>query len=112
MSPEAHELYLFTISDSALYRQQGEPIVKNLARKKIKGVFKEPLAVKLYKYLADNAAKKYTFEFGDKGNAGYWASVKGYGIFTVPQRVEAAKALLDYYREQIDATARVLRAKK
>lgn len=112
MPPEARELYLFTLSDGALYRQQGEPIIKNLARKKVKGVFKETLAVKLYKYLADNAAKKYTFEFGDKGSASYWNAVKGYGIFTVAQRTEAAKALLNHYLEQIDATARVLAAKK
>ena len=112
MTPEAHELYLFAISDGDLYRQQGEPIVKNLARKMAKGIFKRDLAVKLYTYLADNAAKKYTFEHGDKGSARNWREVRGFGIFTTAHRREAAAHLLDHYMEQIDALARVLLAHK
>lgn len=110
-SPEARELYLYTISDGDLYRQQGEPIIKNLARKKLKGVFQRALAVKLYTYLADSAAKKYTFDFGDRGSARVPQQVKGYGIFSTAMRRDAAAQLLDYYEEQIDALARVLSAK-
>lgn len=112
MTPEARELYIFTISDGTLYRQQGEPIVKNLARKMNKGIFKRELAIKLYGYLANNAAKKYTFEF-DVLTPGIssWHQVKGYGIFTTRHRREAAGKLLDYYMEQIEACAKVLSAK-
>lgn len=117
ITPEAHELYLFAISDGDLYRQQGEPIIKNLARKHAKGIFKRDLAVKLYTYLADNAAKKYEYDHGTgrlvgtRGAVRSWREVKGYGIFTTAHRREAAAHLLDHYMEQIDATARVLLAK-
>lgn len=108
----ARELYLYTISDGDLYRSQGEPIIKNLARKRAKGIFQHAKAVKLYTYLADSAAKKYTWDFDVRQpGVSRWQQVKGYGIFSTATRRAAAELLLDYYEEQIDALSRVMQAK-
>lgn len=60
----AEELKLFVENDGDLHRQQGEPILKNLATKMAKGVYRHDLAVKLYGYLMENGAKKYAKEVG------------------------------------------------
>lgn len=85
----SHELYLSAINDADLYRQQIEPIIKNLRRKIVKGTYKPELALKLWRYAADTAAKKYT-------HGGHGAG-KGYGVFTVPIREGAARMLNDHY---------------
>lgn len=51
-----------------LMRSQGEPIHKNLITKKVRGVYKTELAIKLAMYLMENAAKKYAREFGGTWN--------------------------------------------
>jgi hypothetical protein len=78
----ARELQLFVENDGDLYRQQAQPILKNLATKKARGVYKHDLAVKLYGYLMESGAKKYAREFG---TASEWART-----FTVPTRRAAA----------------------
>ena len=55
----AKELYLFITSDGDLYRQQYEPILRNLTTKKAQGVYKSDLAAKLFGYLVESGAKKY-----------------------------------------------------
>lgn len=109
-SVAAHELALFIINDGELYRSQTQPIILNLRRKLKRGVYDSEKAVKLYKYLADNGAKKYTFEhdaYLEGGryahHAPHWRELKGYGIFTVATRLEAACELRDYYDEQVNA---------
>lgn len=101
ISHEARELSLFIQNDGELYRRQTLPIIENLAKKIKKGVFKHTLAVKLFRYLADNGAKKYTFEFDDKRGASSWPRVKGFGAFSVKDRTQAAHNLLRYYFEHI-----------
>src|SRR2546430_2062306 len=64
----ADELYLFIQNDGDLYRQQFEPIVKNLNRKRAKGEYDSEKAVKLWIYLVDNGARKYIKEFGTPGS--------------------------------------------
>lgn len=61
---EARELLLFCENDGDLYRQQVQPIEKNLAKKLAKGQYDHTKAKKLWGYLADNCAKKYVKEFG------------------------------------------------
>lgn len=56
------EIKLFAENDYDLYRQQGKPIIDNLAKKMAKGQFDPAKAVKLYGYLADSAVKKYSVE--------------------------------------------------
>ena len=106
----AHELALFIISDGELYRQQGLPIIQNLRRKIKRGIYKANLVLKLWRYLADSGAKKYTFEhdvYSPTGSyahrAATWRNVKGYGIFTVPIRIATARELAAHYEEQVRA---------
>jgi hypothetical protein len=98
--PAAHELFLFAVNEADLYRQQITPIVLNLRKKIKKGVYDPALALKLWRYAADTAAKWYTFEFGDRtGTRKY--SQKGYGIFNVPTRLETAKQMQDHYDSEV-----------
>jgi hypothetical protein len=64
-SIEARELQLFLMNDSDLYRQQWTPIIKNLVRKKKKGIYNEVGATALFMYLVKSGAKKYAKEYGD-----------------------------------------------
>ncbi len=69
----AKELYLFIDNDSDLYRQQYEPILKNLTAKKARGVYDRNLAAKLFGYLVETGAKKYDKEFGAGGRE--WSQI-------------------------------------
>lgn len=90
-SIESHELTLFAVNDGNLYRQRIEPILKNLKRKIKSGKYDPALALKLWKYAADDAAQRYAKEFG-----GVWHS-----MFSVAARKETAKELAEYYTEQL-----------
>ncbi len=59
-----NELALFIENDGDLYRQQYTPIVKNYARKRLKGVFSKALALKGIVYLVENGRKKYRRDIG------------------------------------------------
>lgn len=61
----ARELELFIDNDAELYRRQTQPIIKNLATKLAKGVYDGTKAIKLWMYLMDAGAKKYSKEYGD-----------------------------------------------
>lgn len=80
------ELVLYIDNDSDLYRQRAVPIMKNLAKKILKGNYDSAKAVKLWKYLADAGAQKYTKEFGDSDRSSY-------GVFTTADRKAAAEDL-------------------
>ena len=60
--PLANDLEITIESDSDLSRQQHNPIIKNLATKKARGVYQHDLAVKLFMYLVESGAKKYVKE--------------------------------------------------
>lgn len=78
----AYELSLYIENNGDLYRQQGEPILRNLANKAAQGKYDHAKAVKLYMYLMDNGAKKYAKEYRtDEWNR----------IFSVPTRRWAAE---------------------
>jgi hypothetical protein len=59
-----NELALFIENDGDLYRQQYTPIVKNYARKRLKGVFSKALALRGIVYLVENGRKKYRRDIG------------------------------------------------
>lgn len=59
-----YDLQLFIENDSDLYRQQYKPILQNLTRKKAAGIYDHQKAVKLFLYLVESGAKKYTREAG------------------------------------------------
>ena len=90
--PEQSELYLYIKNDGQLYRQQGQPIIKNLAAKKASGKYNSTLAVKLYGYLAESGAKKYTNEYarGSRWN----------DMFSVADRKAVAQRLRDDFEEE------------
>lgn len=92
-TPEARELHLFAINDSQLYYSKITPIIDNLKRKIKKGTYDKVLALKLWRYAADDAAKRYNAEFMD--------SRVGFGIFTAPIRNEVATLLQEYYDEEL-----------
>lgn len=81
----ATELELFINNDASLHRQQHVPILKNLATKKARGLYKHDLAVKAFGYLVEAGAKKYAAEFDSPGN---W-----HKIFSVPTRKAVAEEL-------------------
>jgi hypothetical protein len=77
----AKELSLFIENDGDLYRQQWQPILKNLANKRAQGKYDREKAIKLFMYLMESGAKKYAKDFGGTWNV----------LFNVPTRREAAK---------------------
>ena len=60
---EVHELKLYIENDSDLYKQKLVPIVKNIQRKMKSEKYDHKKAPKLWMYLADEGAKKYSKEF-------------------------------------------------
>ena len=83
------ELELFISSDSQLYRQQYQPILKNLATKRARGIYDHAKAVKLFMYLMETGAKKYAKEFAAPSE---WAQ-----IFSVPTRKAAAEQFAHHF---------------
>lgn len=89
----ARELALYAQNNGDLYRSRITPIIDNLRRKVAEGTYRADLALKLWRYAADDAAKRYNKEYGH-GSAGY-------GIFTVPTRMETASMLAAYYDDEV-----------
>ena len=82
------ELTLQIANDGELYQKQIEPIIKNLARKKSRGIFDKNLAVKLFRYAVDNKVKE----------------LKGPQSRMIPGSVrnDAATKLLSQFSDEID----------
>ena len=82
------ELTLQIANDGQLYQKQIEPILKNLARKKNRGIFDKNLAVKLFRYAVDNKVKE----------------LKGPQSRMIPGSVrnDAATKLLSQFSDEID----------
>lgn len=87
---EATELALYTCNSGDLYNQRAQPILANLAKKKLKGTYDAALALKLWRYLADDAAKAYRREFNMVGG------------FDTATRAATAVRLAEYYAEALD----------
>lgn len=86
---EVRELELYADNDGDLYRQQRQPIEKNLAKKMAKGVYDRSKAEKLWMYFVDNAAKKYVKEFGDE------RGLPWHKMFSMSDRREVARSFND-----------------
>lgn len=82
----ATELKLYIDNDGDLYRRQTTSILKNLATKKARGIYKHDLAVKAFGYLVQAGAKKYADEF--EPTMRVW-----HQIFDAPTRRSVAEAL-------------------
>jgi len=85
------ELVLYITNDGELYRRQVIPIIDNLRKKIKRNVYDADKAVKLWKYLADAGAKKYTQEFGTPDAM----------IFSPATREAVAVELRDNYDEEL-----------
>ncbi len=87
---EVRELELFIDNDSTLYRQQYQPIQKNLITKMARGIYDHAKAVKLFGYLVESGAKKYAKESG-----GTWNT-----MFTVADRKQVAENLTRHFETE------------
>ena len=96
----ASEIASQASNDSELYRRQIQPIIKNLGRKKFKGVYNKDLAVKLFRYAVDNKVKEI-------------ASRKGIPSRLIPGSVrnDAASQMLSSFSSEIDEFAQELKKK-
>ena len=95
----ARELRLYIDNDSELHRQQGAPILKNLATKKARGQYKHDLAVKLFGYLVESGAKKYHREHGNLDVVKYGGQ-PWHKMFDVPTRRRVAEELTDTFEAE------------
>jgi hypothetical protein len=84
---EVSELKIFIDNDGDLYRQQYTPILKNLTTKLARGVYDKTKAEKIWMYLVENGAKKYTKEYGT-ADPGEW-----HRTFSIADRREVAREL-------------------
>tara|TARA_Y100001937_G_scaffold72365_1_gene98425 strand:- start:14 stop:613 length:600 start_codon:yes stop_codon:yes gene_type:complete len=96
----ASEIASQASNDSELYRRQIQPIIKNLGRKKFKGVYNKDLAVKLFRYAVDNKVKEI-------------AQTKNMSSRMIPGTVrnDAASQLLSSFSSEIDEFAQELKKK-
>ena len=96
----ASELASQASNDADLYRRQIQPIIKNLGRKKFKGVYNKDLAVKLFRYAVDNKVKEI-------------AQQKNMSSRMIPGAVrnDAASQLLSSFSSEIDEYAQELKKK-
>ena len=96
----ASEIASQASNDSELYRRQIQPIIKNLGRKKFKGVYNKDLAVKLFRYAVDNKVKEI-------------AQTKNMSSRMIPGAVrnDAASQLLSSFSSEIDEFAQELKKK-
>lgn len=99
---EATEYYLFITNDHQLYKGQQHAIIKNLAIKKVKGIYDPKLALKLWTYLVESGIKKYYKEFG----SGHAPRV------SAATKLACAKMLADEYREELAQRVAKMRALK
>jgi hypothetical protein len=96
MSEAARELKLYIDNDAQLYRQQFEPILKNLMTKIGRGTYDSVKSVKLWGYLCESGAKKYHREFGGSGRD-RWNL-----LFPVADRKQCAEAFRDDFETEAE----------
>ena len=88
------ELKIYIDHNADLYKQNVEPIQRNLSRKWDKGVYDHELAQKLFYYLAVNGAKQYGQEHSNGD---------GLRIFSPDTRRAVAKELADDWLAELKA---------
>lgn len=86
----ARELLLFIENDEILSTRRYPQFILNLERKMKRGVYDRERAVKLFMYLADEASKRYSKQFGDGKTH----------TADVPTRMLLAKMLRDRFESE------------
>lgn len=94
-SQTARELHLYADNDATLYHGQRSSIEKNLINKRARGVYDHALAVKLWMYFVDAAAKKYVAEYDAKG--GVW-----HQVFPKSVRMEVAETFANNFEREAE----------
>ena len=94
-SDAVNELDSYIMNNEELYRRRFMPIIENLRRKMNKGIYDDKLAIKLWMYLVDNAARKYVQEFGTPDQ-----DVKD--MFPKETRLQVAQIIADREKENIE----------
>ncbi|MBC8442804.1 MAG: HNH endonuclease [Proteobacteria bacterium] len=89
---EERELELFVANDAQIYRSRLQPIYKNLITKIAQGKYDEKLAIKAFMYAVEDAAKKYTKDFGTPGD----------NIFDKKTKLAVAATLASEFKDEAD----------
>ena len=100
---EAREYYLFITNDYPLYRGQTQAIIKNLAIKKVKGVYDAKLALKLWTYFVELGIKKY------------YKTLSGVGHMprtSAATKLACAKMIADEYHDELNQLTAKMKALK
>ena len=92
-SAEAKELKAFIDNDYTLYKSRYEPMVENQKKKLGKKIYNPKLSEKMWKYLADDGAKKYKKDYGS-----------GMRTFSPNDRREVAEMLRDDFEDEMKVT--------
>lgn len=83
----SNELFLYATNDGELYRHMATPIINNMRKKAVKGLYNPEKAVDAWYNMATEASKQYNKDFGYS--------------FTVQERYTAAVDMEAHYREEI-----------
>ena len=94
-SDAVNELDSYLMNNEELYRRRFMPIIENLKRKMKKGIYDDKLAIKLWMYLIDDAAREYVKEFGSPDQ-----DVKD--MFPKETRLQVAQVIADREKENIE----------
>lgn len=90
----ARELELYAENTARIYHQNTTPAIENLRKKYKRGQYDHEKAARLWEYVAESAARLYVKEFCP--NAKYC------DVFSAATRRETARALAEYYREDVE----------
>jgi hypothetical protein len=93
-SDAVNELDSYIMNNEELYRRRFMPIIENLRRKMKRGVYDDKLAIKLWMYLIDDAAREYVKEYGTPDQ-----DVKD--MFPKETRLKVAGVIADREKENI-----------
>jgi hypothetical protein len=103
--PLAQELAYATSNDGTLYRQMMQPVMKNLALKKIKGTYDGALAVKAWTNVIDAFLSAYRKKYG-RYSGDFPSTIDG------ATKSLAGKILMGEYEEEFKETVAGLKAEK
>lgn len=84
---ESRELFLYATNDGILYRQMISPVIENMKRKVVKGIYDAEKAQAAYYRIATEASNHYYRDFGYK--------------FSVQDRFTAACDMVEYYEDEV-----------
>ena len=88
------ELCMYIENTVVIYNKVTCPVIENLTKKRIKGIYNHEKALKSWEHAVALGAKQYIKEFCSKDD-------KWYEIFNKTTRTECAKEIQKYYEQLI-----------